>query len=109
MMQSSVNEGADEDQLRKVSGFLQICKGYETSKGKEQELATWGYRQFENKKATVDVQAGNVKHLNGFVKERTEKLCNWKAQVKDIYEDNFKAAHLQGKKLSEFYSFIAGN
>ena len=50
-----------------------------------------------------------MKHLNGFVKERTEKLCNWKAQVKDIYEDNFKAAHLQGKKLSEFYSFIAGN
>lgn len=108
-MQSSINDCSDQEQLKKVSGFLQICKGYEHSKDNEQKLAMCGYRQFENKKVSVDVIGGKVKLLNDFIETRTQKLNSWTTQLKEIYENNFKAAHLQGKKLSEFYSFISQN
>ena len=106
MLLASVNSEEDNERIKKIPEFLDVCKNYENVKDKEQNLLNWGYRQFTPKKKEFEIDHCNMTTLKKGSDDNTDTLNKWKKEIQYIYDKNYKMAHLQGTKISEFYKFI---
>lgn len=95
------------ERKRQLDHFLEIVKIYEKLKEQEVRLTEWGFSQFDEKSVIVDIRKSQLSGAHQLLTERQRQLDDWRKEIKKLYEINFKAAHLQGKKYKEFYDFIS--